>query len=187
VDDRHVLVRLTAHTMTTSDRRRVAAATLFTLVALPALWMLNRESAANSRAPSVGAAGVDVVAQVGDEKAPTTVPYEPETPSFVGGDTDTALPPAVVNVAVPPAPDANEALGKASFRRLAAGSRQCSTLLAPNGVILTVINIDNGQSTTCTNAYGIAAPPGADVVLHTDVFSEIGDLTDSPVPVRVSW
>lgn len=173
--------------MITSDRRRVAAASLFTLVALPALWMLNRESAANSGAPSVGAAGVDAVAQVGDEKAPTTAPYEPETPSFVGGDTDAALPPAVVNVAVPPPPSANEALAKASFRRLGAGSRQCSTLLAPDGAMLTVVNIDNGQSTTCANAYGIAVPAGADMVLHTDVFSEIGDLTDSPVPVRVSW
>lgn len=173
--------------MITSDRRRVAAASLFTLVALPALWVLNRESAATSGAPIAGAAGVDVAAQVGDALPPSTAPYEPETPSFVGGDSDAALPPAVVNVAVPPPPSANEALGKASFRRLAVGSRQCSTLLAPDGTTLTVLNIDNGQTTTCTNTYGIAMPAGADVVLHTDVFSEIGDLTDSPLSVRVSW
>lgn len=173
--------------MITSDRRRVAVASLFTLVALPALWMLNRESAANSGAPSVGAAGVDVAAQVGDEQAPSTAPYEPATPAFVGGESDASLPPAVVNVAVPPPPDANEAMGKASFRRLAPGSRQCSTQLAPDGATLTVLNVDNGQATTCTNSYGLPMSPGADVLLHTDVFSEIGDLTDSPLSVRVSW
>lgn len=173
--------------MITSDRRRVAAASLFTVVALPALWMLNRESAATSGAPSVGAAGVDMAAQVGDEQAPSTAPYEPDTPSFVGGEADAVVAPVVVDVAVPPPPDANEASGKASFRRLGAGSRQCSTLLAPDGSSLTVLNIDNGQSTTCTNTYGLSMPAGADVLLHTDVFSEIGDLTDSPLPVRVSW
>ena len=51
----------------------------------------------------------------------------------------------------------------------------------------TVENIDNGQTTTCTNTLGMAIPAAADIVLHTDVFGEIGDLADAPVPVRVSW
>jgi hypothetical protein len=170
--------------MITSDRRRAVAASLFTVVALPALWVLNRESASSSSAPKVGAAGVDVVAAA--NTVPATDPYQPQPPSFVGGDEQPATP-NQINVAIPPAPGGNEVLAKASFKRYSAGSRQCTTLLAPDGAQLTVENIDNGQSTTCTNTLGMAIPAGADIVLHTDVFGEIGDLADAPVPVRVSW
>lgn len=170
--------------MITSDRRRAAAASIFTVVALPALWVLNRESAATSSAPKVGAAGVEVVA--GANTVPATEPYEPQPPSFVGGDEQPATP-NQINVAIPPAPGENEVIAEASFKRYTAGSRQCTTLLAPDGALLTVENIDNGQITTCTNTLGMAIPAGADIVLHTDVFGEIGDLADAPVPVRVSW
>ena len=34
---------------------------------------------------------------------------------------------------------------------------------------------------------GRAWPPGADTVLDTDVYTEIADLTDAPVPVRATW
>jgi hypothetical protein len=170
--------------MSTHDRRRVAVASLFTLAALPALWVFNRESAATSTSPSVGAAGVEV--NSGADTAPTGTVYEPEPPLFVGGD-EQPTPPGAVVVAVPPSVSANEVLAKASFRRYAAGSRQCTTLLAPDGALLTIENVDNGQSTTCTNTLGMTMPEGADLVLHTEVFGEIGDLADAPLPVHVSW
>lgn len=172
--------------MITSDRRRAAAASIFTVVALPALWVLNRESAATSSAPKVGAAGVEVAVDPGANTVPATEPYQPEPPSFVGGD-EQPVTPDQIDVAIPPAPGANEVIAEASFKRYSAGSRQCTTLLAPDGALLTVENIDNGQTTTCTNTLGMAIPAGADIVLHTDVFGEIGDLADAPVPVRVSW
>lgn len=170
--------------MIVHDRRRVVVASLFTLAALPALWVFNRESAVTSGSPSVGAAGVDIGG--GANTAPSTTAYEPQPPLFVGGDEQPARP-GVVDVAVPPTAGANETIATASFRRYSAGSRQCTTLLAPDGATLTVVNIDNGQSTTCINTLGMAMPAGADIVLHTDVFGEIGDLADAPVPVRVSW
>jgi len=166
------------------DRRRVVVASVFTLVALPALWVLNRESAATSGAPNIGAAGVDI--RSGADAAPETTAYEPEPPLFVGGD-QVPVPPAAVVVAVPPPTGANEVTAKASFHRYSAGSRQCTTLLAPDGALLTVENIDNGQKTTCTNTLGMAMPAGADIVLNTEVFGEIGDLADAPLPVHVSW
>ncbi len=171
--------------MNATDRRRVVVASVFTLVALPALWALNRDSASTSVSPAVGAAGIDV----GDAKvetAPSTTAYVPEPPLFVGGD-DAPVPPAAINVAVPPAPGATEALAHATFRRYGTNARQCTTLLAPDGAALTVVNLDNGQKTTCTNTLGMPMPSGADLVLDTSVFSEIGDLADAPVPVRVSW
>jgi len=166
------------------DRRRVVVASVFTLVALPALWVLNRESAATSGAPKVGAAGVDI--KSGADAAPNTIAYKPEPPLFVGGD-EVPVPPAAVVVAVPPSTGANEVTTKASFHRYSAGSRQCTTLLAPDGELLTVENIDNGRTTTCTNTLGMAMPTGADIVLHTEVFGEIGDLADAPLSVHVSW
>lgn len=170
--------------MINHDRRRVVVASVFTLVALPALWVLNRESAATSGSPNVGAAGVDI--KSGADGAPSTTDYQPEAPSFVGGD-EVPVPPAPVIVAVPPPTGANELTAKASFHRYSVGSRQCTTLLAPDGALLTVENIDNGQSTTCTNTLGMGMPAGAEIVLHTEVFGEIGDLADAPLPVHVSW
>lgn len=166
------------------DRRRVVVASIFTLVALPALWMFNRESAASSGSPNVGAAGVDIKSAA--NSAPSTTVYAPEPPLFVGGD-EVPVPPAAIVVAVPPPTHANELTAKASYHRYSAGSRQCTTLLAPDGALLTIENIDNGQTTTCTNTLGMALPTGADIVLNTEVFSEIGDLADSPLPVHVSW
>jgi hypothetical protein len=170
--------------MIAHDRRRVVVASLFTLVALPALWVFNRESAATSGSPSVGAAGVDI--NNAQASAPSTTGYQPEPPLFVGGD-ERPVPPVVVDVAVPTTAGANQIVAQASYRRYGPGSRQCTTLLAPDGALLTVTNTDNGQSTTCTNTLGMTMPPGANIVLHTDVFGEIGDLADAPLSVRVSW
>ncbi|MDO8364168.1 MAG: hypothetical protein Q7V88_14840 [Actinomycetota bacterium] len=170
--------------MIASDRRRVAAASLFTVVALPALWVLSRESAATSTAPAAACDGCEVPSA---GTAPPTTAYVPQQPQFVGGD-EVPVGPAVVDVAMPTGPGLNEALMKASFSRYAGTTgRPCTTLLAPDGAMLTVVNVDNGQSTTCTNTYGMAVPAGANLVLHTDVFAEIGDLADSPLPVRVNW
>ena len=167
--------------MNAFDRRRVVVASVFTLVALPALWVFNRESAATSTSPNVGAAGIDV------DTAPSTTAYEPSPPLFVGGD-DAPNPPGLINIAVPPAPGANDLLMRASYHRyLGAVGVPCTTLLAPDGATLTVINVDNGQTTKCTNTLGLAVPAGAGIVLDTALFATIGDLADAPVPVRVRW
>ncbi len=172
--------------MNTFDRRRVVVASVFTLVALPALWALSRDSAASSGAPTVGAAGVDVASK-GEGTEPSTTAYEPKPPGFVGGDSTPSLP-GVIQVAVPPAPGANETLAKASFHRyMTSTAAVCTTMLAPNGVTLKVTNLDNGQTTSCTNTLGMALPAGSDIVLNTAIYVTIGDLADAPVPVRVSW
>lgn len=170
--------------MNSSDRRRVVLASVFTLVALPALWALNRDTSATT--PNVGAAGVDVGGGNGGTE-PSTTAYQPETPLFVGGDENPTRP-AVIDVNVPPPPGANEAIGKASYHRYAGvGVSVCTSLTAPDGAKLTITNLDNGQTTTCTNTLGMALPAGSDVVLNTAVYVLIGDLADAPIPVRLSW
>ena len=163
--------------MNSAERRRVTLASVFTVVALMGLWIANRSSSAASG---------DTATSVAATPPPTTA-YEPSAPLFVGGD-EAPTPPQVVQIAVPPKPSANEVLMKASFHRYQdATVAVCTTLLAPDGATLRVVNIDNGQAVTCANRLGMAVPAGADIVIDTNVFTRIGDLADAPIPVRVSW
>ena len=169
--------------MNSYDRRRLALASIFTVAALPALWVITRNDA-GSAAPALGAAGVP---QVGANQAPSTSAYAPDPPIFLNGPPSGADP-AVVDIIIPPGPTATEAKGRASFRRYADPSKHpCTTALAPWGSVLTVTNTDNGQTTTCTNSISTPLPAGVDIVLHTDLFTVISDLADAPVPVRISW
>ena len=105
----------------------------------------------------------------------------------MGGDDEPAAP-GVINIAVPPAPSANNVRAIASFHRYVETLvRPCTATMAPDAAILTVTNIDNSQSTTCTNTLTLVLPTGIDIMLHTEIFSEIGDVSDAPIPVRVSW
>jgi hypothetical protein len=169
--------------MNSYDRRRLVLASIFTVAALPALWIINRNDA-GSAAPALGAAGVP---QVGANQAPSTSAYTPDPPIFLNGPPSGADP-AIVDIVIPPGPTASQATGRASFRRYADPSiRPCSTALAPWGKTLTVTNTDNGQTTTCLNSISTPLPAGVDLVLHTDLFTLISDLADAPVPVRISW
>jgi hypothetical protein len=169
--------------MNSYDRRRFALASIFTVAALPALWVINRNDA-GSAAPTLGAAGVP---RVGADRPPSTTAYTPDPPIFLNGPPSGADP-AVVDIIIPPGPTATEASGRASFRRYAdPTNRPCTTALAPWGKTLTVTNTDNGQTTTCVNSISTPLPAGVDIVLHTDIFTLISDLADAPVPVRISW
>ena len=169
--------------MNSKDRRRLTVASMFTLVALPAVWIVDHNDA-RSAASTPAAAGV---AHVGADEAPSTSVYTPDAPIFLDGPPPGANP-AVVDIIVSPAPTATEASGRASFRRYAnAAQRPCTTALAPWGSTLTVTNTDNGQTTTCVNSLSKPLPAGVDVVIHTDLFTTISDLADAPVPVRISW
>lgn len=165
------------------DRRRLVLASIFTVAALPALWVINRNEA-DSAAPKLGAAGV---AQAGADSAPPTSAYKPESPIFLDGPS-AGVGPAVVDIVVPRGPTATEASGRASFRRYSDSTRRpCTTSLAPWNALLTVTNTNNGQTTTCVNSTSGPLPAGVDIVIHTEIFTTISDLADAPVPVRISW
>jgi hypothetical protein len=171
--------------MEVHERRRLVVAAAFTLIALPSIWLFDRDDP-NSRGPSsVAAAGLATPEAAADGTTATT---EPEVPIFLD-NTIVDVAPAVIDIALPDAPGEREALGKATYRRYpdSTVNRPCTTYLAPSGATITVINIDNGLSTTCTNTFGVAKPADADVVMDTDVYVTIADLVDAPVPVRLSW
>ncbi len=168
--------------MNRHDRRRMTVAAIFTTLALPAMWLFNTGEA-NTPSAAQGAAAAS-----GDTAAPTT-DYSPEPPVFleVSGDSDVVRP-AIIDIAIPPAPGANEAAGRASYARYAdPTTRPCTTLLAPAGKLLTVVNVDNGHITTCVNTLGVRIPVGVDLVMHTDIFVEIASLANAPTAVRISW
>jgi hypothetical protein len=163
--------------MNRSDHRRARLAIVFTIVAIPAMLLANRDTSADPTASAPG----------NEASAPSTSQYRPEPPVFVDNRVP-AVPPAVVDVLVPAPPSAQQADAVASFRRFGnVADRPCATELAPVTALVTVTNVDNGRTMQCTNVGNIGMPPDVDVVIHTDIFSELGDLIDAPLSVRISW
>ncbi len=156
----------------TADRRRLVAATIVTIVALPTLWLTSREEAAEGAIPAVAAA------------TPGAAPV------FMAGPTTPPTPlPEVVTSHV----TAEQATGRATYRRWSSRTvadlraHPCQTMLAPLGTRLTVTNVNNGRSVRCVNVVLEPPPGGALVVLHTEALLSIGKLADAPLPVRVTW
>lgn len=145
------------------DRQRITWLGIATAIVLVALWVF---SATRSSQQTTGDDG-----------------YQPKVPVFLSGEP-VPPPPAVIDIAVPPAPNPNERPARASFRRI--GRTTCWTVLAPSGTEITVINVANRFSVTCKALPG-ALPDGVDVVLDTEAFTEIANLANSPIHVRVSW
>lgn len=166
-----------------SDRRRLVIATVFTTLALPALWVANAERGAD---PAIGAAGLPAPAADG---ADTDSTYVPEGPVFLDEDalTADAAPSApAVPVQTPAAPTGNEVRSMASFKRLG-DIGACGTTVALVGTTLTVENVDNGRVVTCRAVLGVTVPDGVAVVLDTAAMAQLTDLSEAPIPVRVSW
>jgi hypothetical protein len=165
------------------ERRRIAVAAAFTLVALPAIWLFDRDDPTAS--PNVAAAGVPSPQVQPAEDVATTLA---EVPVFLD-NTLAIVAPAVIDVALPDAPKATEFQGTASFQRYVDTTivNPCTAVTAPSGATITVVNIDNGLSTTCTNTLGFAVPGNISISLDTNVYITIADLVDAPIPVLISW
>jgi hypothetical protein len=167
------------------ERRRLIVVTAFTLIALPSIWLLDRNDPKSPGSSAVAAAGV---ATPEGGATGTTATTQPEVPIFLD-NTIVAAAPAVIDIALPDAPGDRQATGKATHLRYVDSTvfRPCTTYLAPSGATITVTNMDNGLSTSCTNTFGVSKPADADIVMDTDVYVAIADLVDAPVPVRLDW
>jgi hypothetical protein len=169
--------------MDVHERRRIVLASALTLVALPTLWLLDRDDPAAS--PNVAAAGMPtpVVTAAGP-----TVTSAPEMPVFL--DPNGAMPaaPVVASAATAPPAGDNEIVGKGTFKRFQGATvPSCTVRSAPGGALITVTNIDNGLSLTCTNDLSVTTLGGVIVTIDTDLYLTIANLVDTPVPVRVDW
>lgn len=157
-------------------------ASALTLVALPALWLLDRDDPAAS--PNVAAAGMPTPVVTA---AASTVTTAPEQPVFL--DPNGATPaPVIASAATAPPAGTNEITGLGTFKRFQGVTvPSCTVPAAPNMAQITVINVDNGLSLTCTNDLSVTTLGGVIVTIDTDLYVTIADLVDSPVPVRVDW
>jgi hypothetical protein len=168
------------------ERRRLLLATLLTLVALPALWLMSRDD--KSGAPNVATAGVVVENGVTVDATDASDPANPEAAASLGEhdpvflDGPAAQPGGRAPIAVP-APPQEEVRHASATYRSTVGRRACLVPFVPTGTRLTIVNLDNNRSTTCVAIYS-AATEVEDVVLHTNTFLELADLTDAPIPVE---
>jgi len=172
--------------MDVHERRRVVLATAFTLVALPAIWLFDRDDPTAS--PGLAAAGVPTpgVSIMAADDEPD-LDDEPEMPIFLD-NTVVVVAPAVIDVALPEAPGDDELEGTASYKRFdPLNDRKCAAPGVPSNTLITVTNINNGLSITCRTTNGVSVPYGITVAIDTDLFIEIADLASSPIPVRLSW
>jgi hypothetical protein len=174
--------------LTDTDRRRMIAATALTLLALPALWLANTSN--GSTAPNLAVAGLDVddatASPIGDPAAAAEAAEIDATdaapPVFLEGPS-AAAGASQSQIAVPAKPLVDGIDAKATFR----SSVTPDTCIVPgltSGTRITVVNLDNGRSVTCTSVLSPGNRPG-DVVLHTSAFARIADLTDAPISVEI--
>ena len=183
-----------------AQRRRVALAAAITVIAVPSLFLFNNDSAGSDGSAGgtvvgtvVGAVGGSVVgARSADDVSGTSRAAGDSSAGDVMGTTpvayldgesgENASDPATIAI-----PRPRVAIdGTASFRRDIPDVTKCQAFGVPFGSQITVTNLDNSRSVTCIASVGGVAPKD-DVVLHPDAFVEIGDLTDAPIPVSITW
>jgi hypothetical protein len=171
-----------------AQRRRVAVALAITTIAVPAAFLLNRgnepaQPPAGTVIGSIAAHG-STADQARPANAPSVTDAMGTTPvGFLDGtvparDADPAT------IAIPRLPDSIN--GTASFRRELTNVAGCMAKGVPFNSRVTVTNRDNSRSVQCINNVG-GVQPNADVVLHADAFVQIGDLTDAPIAVQITW
>ena len=173
-------------------------AAFVTVAALPAWWIFEGGASPSSGKSSV-AAGNQAPGDLGpgdvssgntvvDLGAPPDDSLAPEAPIFL--DNTVVVPvPAVIDIAVPDSASPTDTGARLTFKSYDGIliPTPCSTVLAPSGAHIKVVNIDNGQSVSCINTLGVSIPLGADMAIDINLYVRIADLVDAPVPVRISW
>ncbi len=166
-----------------TDRRRFIAATVLTLVALPALWWANT-SENNSTSPNLAVAGLDPVGDTPSTGAasPTIDDLDDVAPVFLEGPASAAGA-GQSEIAIPARPLIEGVAAKATFRsNVAPGS--CIVAGMTSGSRITVVNLDNNRSMRCTTVLAPGNEAG-DLVMNTSAFATIADLTDAPISVEI--
>lgn len=164
-----------------TQRRRIVAAVVFTVFAVPASYAIwGSDDSADSTgvgdgtATTVGEVGTDVMG---------TVPIGYLSGDDTGGDGEVPV------IAIPRAP--NSVNGYATFNRDIQGVSDCLVPRAPFNIELTLTNTDTGQRVACDNVLDpvdFADRYDTDqALLHVETFLALGDLTDAPIPIEVTW
>jgi hypothetical protein len=172
-------------TLNDTDRRRIFAVTVLTLVALPALWWANT-SENSSTSPNLAVAGLDPAVDA-PTVAPAAQPASDEgladsAPVFLEGPTSAAGA-GQAEIAIPAKPLIDGVIAEATFRsNLADGT--CIVAGMTSGSKVTVVNLANNRSVSCTTMLAPGNVPDI-LVMATNAFATIADLTDAPISVEI--
>ena len=177
-------------------------ASVLTVAVLPAIWLVNRKD--DTASPNVAAVGLSAE-ETSSAATSTTMP-----------DLMGSLPPRYLNGTAGPGPVATTApvavgqpeavvvgTGTATYRRDVGQAGWCLTNALEAGLVVTVVNVDNGRTLQCViqpredqaaaaededgdqdDAATVVVPDDELVLLTTD-FAQIADLTDAPVHIEI--
>ena len=164
------------------DRRRLALASALTVVALPAVWLVNQDD--DGSRPNVAAVGL--AAEDGSGSAGPTTAVDPM------GDVDARYlngpplpPPAHVPIAVGATDEVVVATAQAIYRQSVGRADTCAFNGIEPGELITVVNVDNGRSIECWTARRPVDAPRGELVMHPERFRHIADLTNAPINVEI--
>jgi hypothetical protein len=87
-----------------------------------------------------------------------------------------------------PSADTAKLTGQATFSSFnGAPVTICNCPQAPYGVRLSVKNLNNGRTITCSNVMMPSTPANVTIVVHTQLFVGLSDLVNAPIPVSITW
>jgi hypothetical protein len=165
--------------LSTFERRRIVVAAILTVLVLP-LFVFNSDNETQNAEVAIT----------------TTSQVEP---GLVDQSEDGSLEPIILGGPSPVVQDGSAQIAYPSsnltgIQAIASFSNfdnapeiVCYIPEAPLGIVISVQNLNNGRTTTCTNVFRASLPSGATMILHTKVFESLANLVDAPIPVTVSW
>ena len=159
-----------------AERRRLVLAIAITVIAVVAAMASggNDDSTGESTATVLPTTTIDDTA--------------PANPAFLPA-TESSSVPQIITVNVPAPPTGTVITGNASYIRWpqTMGLKPCATPHALIGAVITVTNLNNGRQIKCNNVSIEALRDGSVILIHTDVFLELADLVDAPIPVEINF
>ena len=165
------------------DRRRLALATLLTVLALPLLW-----SSKDSSSP-----GTQLAVTGGPTQSELNTPFEAtdDAAAFLSAPVASGAGDVItIDIAAPQS--GNHLHGRATYRNWPDGlsngeSRPCGSPYIPFGSRIVVTNTENGKTVACTNVTTRPLAGETSIIIDTATFVELADLTDAPLVVDLSW
>lgn len=159
---------------------------MITLLALPTIWLANRdEDGPSSSRPNVAVIGIDPGEADDGTSSPTVSDFDP-----MGGSgamylqpATTLVPPVSAVVVVGTSHGAAVARARGTYRR-SVPTGTCMYNGIRGGEDITVVNVANGRSIRCTSAPSESTEADL-LVMSTTQFQKIADLTAAPIHIEV--
>lgn len=174
----------------------MTVATLITVAALPALWLMQRDSSSpGSGVAAAGPSGGIAISGGGAEPTTTTIVTTTAAPEsavqLIGPDGSAAGATDAAQPLSSTIPADRRASGTATYKRYSGYgiSNPCMAPRAPVNMEITVRSQNTGRAVTCMNvvSYAAVADPQVVIVINTETFLQIADTSDAPVFVEISW